>query len=218
MATTTIPWSDGSGDNIYLTYSSASGDQTVTVSSDANTGSSRTQTVTFSATGATSVTLTVNQAGAPQQYTVTFNPSSNNASGSVSNPSNAYKSATSTDYAQMGVTKTKNSSSYIYFNFNTSSIPENAVIDSVECKAKACITSSSSTSTLGWIQMFTGTTAKGSSSSLTTSAATYTFSEETWTRSELSNIRVRVYGTRYGGSSTVYLRFYGATLTIKYTI
>ena len=66
MATTTIPWSDGSGDNIYLTYSSASGDQIVTVSSDANTGSARTQTVTFSASGASSVSLTVNQdAGLP---------------------------------------------------------------------------------------------------------------------------------------------------------
>ena len=63
MATTTIPWSDGSGDNIYLTYSSASGDQTVTVSSDANTGSARTQTVTFtSGVGNITQQLTVNQA------------------------------------------------------------------------------------------------------------------------------------------------------------
>ena len=35
MAVTTIPWGDGSGDNIYLTYPSASGDQTIQVSSDA---------------------------------------------------------------------------------------------------------------------------------------------------------------------------------------
>ena len=49
MATTTIPWGDGSGDNIYLTYSSASGDQTVEVSSDANTGNARTKVVTFTA-------------------------------------------------------------------------------------------------------------------------------------------------------------------------
>lgn len=61
MATTTIPWGDGSGDNIYLTYSSASGDQTVEVSSDANTSSSsRTQNVTFSA-GNISQVLTVSQ-------------------------------------------------------------------------------------------------------------------------------------------------------------
>ena len=62
MATTTIPWGDGSGDNIYLTYPSASGDQTVEVTSDANTGSARSKTVTFSASGVSPVSLTINQA------------------------------------------------------------------------------------------------------------------------------------------------------------
>jgi len=61
MPTTTIPWGDGSGDNLYLTYPSASGDQTVTVTSDANTGAARTKVVTFSASGVPSVTLTINQ-------------------------------------------------------------------------------------------------------------------------------------------------------------
>ena len=63
MATTTIPWGDGSSDNIYLTYPSESGDQTVTVSSDANTGAARSKVVTF-ASGVGNITqqLTVNQA------------------------------------------------------------------------------------------------------------------------------------------------------------
>lgn len=65
MATITIPWEDGSGDNIYLTYSQASGDQTVTVTSDAYAGSnSRTKDVIFTTTnGNTTVskTLTVIQ-------------------------------------------------------------------------------------------------------------------------------------------------------------
>lgn len=62
MATTTIPWGDGSGDNIYLTYPSASGDQTVEVSSDANTGSARSKVVTFtSGVGNITQQLTVNQ-------------------------------------------------------------------------------------------------------------------------------------------------------------
>lgn len=60
MAVTTIPWGDGSGDNIYLTYPSASGDQTVEVSSDANTGSARSKVITFMA-GNAAKTLTVNQ-------------------------------------------------------------------------------------------------------------------------------------------------------------
>ena len=63
MATTTIPWGDGSGDNIYLTYSSASGNQTVEVTSDANTGAARSKVVTFtSGVGNLTQSLTVNQA------------------------------------------------------------------------------------------------------------------------------------------------------------
>ena len=61
MATTTIPWGDGSGDNIYLTYDALEGDQTVLVSSDANTDwQSREKTVTFS-NGTLSQSLTVKQ-------------------------------------------------------------------------------------------------------------------------------------------------------------
>ena len=63
MATTTIPWGDGSGDSIYLTYPSASEDQTVLVSSDANTGGARTKTITFT-TGHIDRRLTVIQGGA----------------------------------------------------------------------------------------------------------------------------------------------------------
>lgn len=78
MAVTTIPWGDGSGDNIYLTYPSASGDQTVLVSSDANAGSTdRTKTITFTAShhGTTDTkTLTVVQEGVPESYIVFVDP------------------------------------------------------------------------------------------------------------------------------------------------
>lgn len=74
MAVTTIPWGDGSGDNIYLTYPSASGDQTVTVTSDANAGaSSRSKNITFSVTaGQTTIsrTLTVVQEAASGELTI----------------------------------------------------------------------------------------------------------------------------------------------------
>lgn len=62
MAVTEIPWDDGSGGKIYLTYPSASGDQTVEVSSDANTGAARSKVVTFtSAVGNITQQLTVSQ-------------------------------------------------------------------------------------------------------------------------------------------------------------
>lgn len=62
MATTTIPWDDGSGDNIYLTYPSTSEDQIISVSSDANTDwNARKKSVTISASDVSPVTLTINQ-------------------------------------------------------------------------------------------------------------------------------------------------------------
>lgn len=61
MAITTIPWGDGSGDNIYLSAPSQTGDQSVSVTSDPNTGAARSKVVTFSASGVSSVTLTINQ-------------------------------------------------------------------------------------------------------------------------------------------------------------
>ena len=63
----TIPWDDGSGDNIYLDSNASEGNQTVTVSSDANTSTSdRAKIITFS-TGEISETLSITQSGA-------FNP------------------------------------------------------------------------------------------------------------------------------------------------
>lgn len=74
MAVTTIPWGDGSGDNIYLTYPSASGDQTVTVTSDANTGGARAKTITFHTTGGmVSRTLTVFQESGTTLVSITWN-------------------------------------------------------------------------------------------------------------------------------------------------
>ena len=63
--TTQIPWNDGTGDKIYLSYTASEGNQTVSVTSDAYTGASyRTKDITFSVTaGGTTITrvLTVRQ-------------------------------------------------------------------------------------------------------------------------------------------------------------
>lgn len=74
MATTTIPWGDGSGDNIYLTYSASQGDQTVLVSSDANGGPARTKDITFVSTvGNISRVLTVLQESGMDYVSITWN-------------------------------------------------------------------------------------------------------------------------------------------------
>ena len=419
MATTTIPWSDGSGDNIYLTYPSASGDQTVTVSSDANAGtSSRTQTVTFTA-GSISKALTViqaanlipvfydwllfdgtayidtdiypqqdsvyavpcggeknleqqrlfavgtsegtyiraflnsstnttsrsfslyynsssslanvtvnwnnpaynffmtpNGAGYGDQFTAytkgsgspdgilsigthdahsgypysgamgifkiytnsaedvvaysdlssytpyktlkpceyggnaglwneeeskfygnsagsgtitacsrkAANPSSYDSSNysyySLSNASNAYASYSSTTYAQINLKTGSGAETYIFFNFDVSSIPADATILRVVCSAKASCNQVNSNTTSRTLRLYSGTTAKGSATSIDSNSGSgkaYLLSAGTWTRSELNNIRIRVYAKR--GTSNVnntgyYLRFFGATLHV----
>ena len=74
---TQIDWGDGSGDKITLTYSAASGNQTVLVSSDANAGANpRSKNITFSVTvGQTTIsrTLTVVQEAASDLVIITRN-------------------------------------------------------------------------------------------------------------------------------------------------
>lgn len=223
--TTEIPWGDGSGDKIYLTRNASEGDQNVQVSSDANTGSARSKVVTFtSGVGNIQRQLTINQAaGTPQEYTISLHPTSYDNDHrwySQSNINNALTDADSTSYAQINYTRGSGAETYVYFKFDTSSIPAGATIEEVSCVVK-CLTNGNSTILpTREVQMFTGTTAKGSASSMPTSAGTRTFSGETWTLSELRDARVKVHAVR--GTTQVntnyYCRFYGATLTIKYKV
>ena len=220
MATTTIPWGDGSGDNIYLTYPSASGDQTVEVSSDANTGAARTKTVTFTA-GNITQQLTVNQAAGRQQYTLTLNPSSydteNHSWRTYSNISNGYYGSGSTTYATIGIPKPYGEA-YIYYKFNTSSIPDGAEIVSVSCKAKATASGNSTTTPVRQIQMATGTTLKGTATTINTQTTERTLDVGEWTLAELRDIRIRPYAKTGNTTSNYNIQFYGATLTITYTV
>lgn len=222
MATTTIPWDDGSGDNIYLTYSSASGDQTVEVSSDANMGSARSKVVTFT-TGNVSQALTVNQDAGRQQHTIKLHPTSydteNHSWRTYSNISNGYGNSTSTTYARFGIPKPYGEA-YVYYKFDTSSIPDGAEIVSVACTAKAIASGNSTTTPVKQIQMATGTTLKGSPSTIPASAsnAERTLDVGDWTLAELRDIRIRPYAKTGNTTSNYNLDFYGATLTVTYSI
>lgn len=222
MATTTIPWGDGSGDNIYLTYSSASGDQTVEVSSDANTGNARSKTVEFtSSVGNIIRQLTVSQeAGGPQEHTITLHPTSydteNYSWRTSSNIDHGYTSSDSSNYAEFGLVKSRGET-YIYYKFDTSSIPDGAEIVSVSCTAKVTINGNSTTTPQKKIQMATGTTLKGTASTVVSTATVYTLDVGEWTLAELRDIRIRPYAKTGNTTSNYVIRFYGATLTITYT-
>lgn len=219
MATTTIPWGDGSEDNIYLTYPSASGDQTVSVSSDANTGVARSKVVTFtSGVGSIIRTLTVSQDAGRQEHTITLYPTSydteNYSWRTSSNISNGYTNSSSSNYAEFGLVKSRGET-YIYYKFDTSSIPDGAEIVSVSCTAKVLINGNSSTTPQKKIQMATGTTLKGTASTASSTAKVYTLDVGEWTLSELRDIRIRPYA-KTNTTANYTMRFYGATLTIKY--
>ena len=213
-----ISWGDGTNDKIYLTADAFEGDQTVLVSSDANTGATRTKTITFSATGVTPVTLTVSQTGR-QQHTVSFKPSSydteNHSWRSSSNISNGYTNSTSTTYARFGIPKPYGEA-YVYFKFDTSSIPDGAEIVSVSCTAKATATGNSTTTPTKQIQMATGTTLKGTVTTISATATERTLDVGEWTLAELRDARIRPYAKTGNTQSNYNLDFYGATLTVTY--
>lgn len=136
--------------------------------------------------------------------------------------SNGLTNASSSTYAQFNITTGSGAETYIYYRFNTSSIPAGATITSVSCSAKGYIsTTNSSRITTRQIQLCTGTTAKGSASTISTSTNALTLTAgSSWTYQEVQNIGVRIYVQRgtSNTTSTYNVRFYGATLTVEYTL
>lgn len=166
-----------------------------------------------------SKTITINE-------TYTGNPSSYDTSNysyaSVSNLTRFYADTSSTNYGQVNLKTGRSAETYIYFKFDTSSIPAEAVINSVSCSVKALINNTSSSRINSrQVQLCTGTTLKGTAyTNVSTSATTFTVNGGTsWTRNEVSNIGIRFYAKRgtSGTTSSYYYRLYGAVLTIEYS-
>ncbi len=158
------------------------------------------------------------------QDTITAHPTGvadDHAYASVSNITNGYAESSNTNYATISLTTGSGATTYIYFTFDFSSIPAGATINSVSCSAKAYInTTNSSRITTRQIQLYSGTTAKGSASTISNSTYAFNMTTGTWTRDELQNARIRLYGVR-GTSNTTsgyYFRFYGATFTVDYSV
>lgn len=142
----------------------------------------------------------------------------------LTNASQGYDGSDSTNYASVNLTRNSQAETHVYWEFGSLNIPSGATIDSVSCAYKAR-TSSSNTSYISsaTIQLYSGTTAKGSSKSIlstSTSASTIT-TPGTWTAAEI-NAGVRLYTYAQRGTSRTtsnyYIYFYGATITVGYTI
>ena len=153
--------------------------------------------------------------------TLTFVPNGNtgttNLTASSQYPtSNGNTSHTSTTYVQF---TTQTTAGYTYYKFPVSGIPEGASISSVSCIAKIRINSTSRVSNTN-IQLYSGTTAKGFSKtfSSTSTSNTVTLNDATWTVSEVNNARLRFGGKKANSNYSGYIYFYGATLSVTYSL
>lgn len=114
---------------------------------------------------------------------------------------------------------TRSTTGYFYYTFDDPEIPNNATITAVTIRATGRLSSTSSNNAMTALA-YAGTTSKGSATSFTTtSSSTKTLNAGSWTAAQLSDIRLRL--STYHTSSTVsgrYARFYGADVTINYSI
>ena len=168
---------------------------------------------------------------------VTFIPSSFDSTNSTYNTTagDSGNGVYSTNYINNGLTNHTSSTrcalytvqgsgsqSWMYYNFDCSSIPQNVTINSVSCQLKAGSQGSSYYSSYV-AQLSTGTTLKGSSTSVTgsnSSPSTVTINGGTsWTRAELNNVKIKFTVTRGSSNTTTdsTFSFFGATLTVNYT-
>jgi len=160
-----------------------------------------------------------------KRETATFYPAAYDTSSysyaSISNATNPVgKGSDNTTYATIALKTGGSAETYVFFPFDLSGLPANAVIETVECTAKGYI---SNTSTLyissNSMQLYAGSTAKGSAVTLTTTATAHAMTCGEWTRAELTNCRIRLYAKRgsfLGTSSSQNMQFYGADLTVTY--
>ncbi len=138
-------------------------------------------------------------------------------------PSNGLTAANSNTRTCVYSNTTANSTSVLWYNFDCSGVPEGATITSVSCQASAACYSSGSYFTTKNLQLFVGTTvAKGNPVTITGNggtAAQHTLDcGSNWTRSDLDNLKIRIFVQRGTQTSAASFSFWGATLTINYTI
>ena len=133
-------------------------------------------------------------------------------------PSNGINSSANTStYAIFNATST--SSGYAYYLFSSIDIPSIATINSVSCTVRT--RTSSTDSGTSSFQLFAGSIEKGAQTTVTSTAVTaYNLTPgASWTTQDIDNgIALRI-GVRRASSDQAYSNyFYGATLTINYSV
>ena len=127
------------------------------------------------------------------------------------------------NYAEWGLVTGRQAYTKVYWSFDMSSIPSNATITNVTCSARCSNTNENmiqggNTS----IAIGVGETTKVASenASFGKNPTVVTVSDATFTRAELDNFRLKIQAVRgfLGTNTSYHTKFYGATLTIDYTV
>lgn len=114
-----------------------------------------------------------------------------------------------------------NSISKLTYNFDCSSIPANATITSVSCIAAASCYSNGQYFDTRVIQLYNGSVAKGNATTITGNGSTkakHNIDGGSWTRNELNDIKIVLYIQRGNNTTQASFSFWGATLTVNYTL
>lgn len=131
----------------------------------------------------------------------------------------AYEDSSDTsDYARLSISAS--TTGHVYLLYDTSEIPANATITSITANARLRI-SSGTRVTNRICQLYTGTTAKGSSvgfSSTSSGGSVVSPAAGSWTRAELNDLRMYIEGTGSSSSQSKYIYIYGTDITIEYTV
>lgn len=161
---------------------------------------------------------TISYSGSASSHPVSYD--SNYSAYSVSGLDQGNTDSTSTNYATINFTRGNAAETIIFYNFDLD-IPSAATITSVTCKAKCYIsTTNSSRIATRQIRLYSGSTAMGSAYTVSNSTNEFTMTPGTWTAAQLNNAKVRLYAKRGSSNTTTnyYYRFYGATLSVEYTV
>lgn len=165
--------------------------------------------VTVTASTLSGITVTDNGTDVTSQFvqggsdTVTSYPTAYDTSGSISGTHYQQcighgldNTVSGNDYAS-----SSGNTAHIDYSFDLSGVPAGATIQSVSVKVKGHCESTSSSSEVATLRLYSGTTAKGSESEFTsTSDQTITMTTGTWTYAELQQAVLRFTIGYYGGA------------------
>lgn len=136
---------------------------------------------------------------------------------------NAFDDASSSSRWAPYTNTGRSATTTIYLNFDCSSIPNGATINSVACSVK-CGTQGTNYYGTRTVQMSTGTTVKGSATTMSgsnSSPSTHNLTVGSWTAAELQNAKLKFYLVRTTSSqyynTDATFSIYGATLSVSYT-